>query len=148
MNEKWQIRKANHDDWNGIRHLLTICGLPREGALEHLEHYCIAIDEQGSIIGCAGVELYNSGALLRSVAVAESSRDIGLGNALVEKAINIASDNHIQKIYLLTNTASEYFAKWGFAKVTSESVPDDVRTSVEFNGACPCSAIAMYKELY
>jgi amino-acid N-acetyltransferase len=53
----------------------------------------------------------------------------------------------MKALYLLTTTAERYFPSFGFVKTTRESVPDEIKTSVEFREACPASATVMALEL-
>jgi amino-acid N-acetyltransferase len=66
------IRKAEQadlDDHQGLLALLTRVELPHEGVSEHLHNFFVARDQEGQLIGSAGLERYGSLALLRSVAV-------------------------------------------------------------------------------
>jgi amino-acid N-acetyltransferase len=47
----------------------------------------------------------------------------------------------------LTTTAERFFPKFGFEPIDREQVPPSVRESVEFQSACPASAIVMRKRL-
>jgi amino-acid N-acetyltransferase len=53
----------------------------------------------------------------------------------------------IQDVYLLTTTAEHYFPRFGFSCVSREEVGAEVRASVEFQEACPSSAVVMRKSL-
>jgi amino-acid N-acetyltransferase len=126
--------------------LLAASGLPTAGLMDHLESAYVA--RRGSrIVGTAALELYEDGALLRSVAVDQAERGSGLGRLLTERAIGEARARELAAIYLLTTTAEDYFTRLGFAAVTREDVPDSVRASVEFQSACPASATVMRKIL-
>ena len=48
-------------------------------------------------------------------------------------------------LYLLTTTAESYFPSFGFAPTSREAVPEDVRATAEFQGACPASAAVMVR---
>lgn len=122
--------------------LLTSLGLPTAGLPDHLSTALVALDGD-SIVGCAALELYGKDALLRSVAVAAASQGLGIGNALFEAIIGLAKEKGVAQIYLLTETASDYFARRGFVAVERDHVPDSVQKSVEFTSACPASALAM-----
>ena len=50
-------------------------------------------------------------------------------------------------IYLLTTTAERFFPRFGFEVVTREDVPDSVKASVEFQGACPATAVIMRRTI-
>ena len=48
----------------------------------------------------------------------------------------------------MTSTAESFFIKVGFTRVEKETVPADVKQSVEFKNACPVSAVCMMKRLW
>jgi amino-acid N-acetyltransferase len=98
-------------------------------------------------VGCAAIEPYGATGLLRSVAVEVSHRGRGLGGQVTDAAIALARGHGIRTLYLLTETATEFFTRFGFQVVPRETVAAPVRASVEFTTACPASAVAMAREL-
>lgn len=136
------IRRASSGDWQHISALLSASALPLEGAREHLGGFVVA-ERGGSIVGCAAVERYGTAGLLRSVAVARTERGRGTGAALVEWCLADAVRAGLSTLVLLTTTAAEYFPRFGFSVVDRRVLPDAVRASAEFRGACPASATAM-----
>jgi amino-acid N-acetyltransferase len=99
------------------------------------------------IVGSAAVELYQEGALLRSVAVDAEHRGSGIGGALTRMAIDIAKRRGVPAMYLLTTTAERFFPRFGFKIVDRADVPAGVTASEEFVHACPSTAIVMRKFL-
>ena len=77
------------------------------------------------------------------MAVADTHRGHGVGEMLVETLLTSARDMGITHVYLLTETAGDYFPKFGFETVERSSVPTSVQESVEFASVCPVSALAM-----
>jgi amino-acid N-acetyltransferase len=140
------IERATPDDGPAMLALLAASGLPTAGLMEHLESAYVA-RRSGRLVGTAALELYEGGALLRSVAVEEGERGGGLGGLLTERAIGAAAARELAAVYLLTTTAEEYFTRFGFTVVARENVPHSVRASVEFQSACPASATVMRKIL-
>jgi amino-acid N-acetyltransferase len=141
-----RIARASDADWPSILQLLQDAGLPSDGLLEHLNTAFIARDGT-AIIGCAALEVYPDGALLRSVAVAAAARGQHVGQQLVDAAIGLATSLRIPAVYLLTTTAESYFPRFGFARTTREQVPEGVRQSAEFRFACCATAVVMRKSL-
>jgi amino-acid N-acetyltransferase len=141
-----QIQPARSTDADGIRQLVVENGLPLDGLNEHLSTTLVA-REDGHIVGTAALEIYEDGALLRSVAVAATRQGHGLGHALTEAAVQLARDRGVPAIYLLTTTAERFFPKFGFERIARRDVPASVQTSVEFTSACPSSATVMRKSL-
>jgi amino-acid N-acetyltransferase len=143
------IRLASRDDERAVEALLTASHLPLDGVHDALPCFVVAEDD-GAIVGVAGIEACGAAgqhALLRSVAVAPEWRSKGLGRALVSRAIATAEERGAKALYLLTTTAEAYFPSFGFTQTTREAVPDDVRATEEFQGACPASATVMVRQL-
>jgi amino-acid N-acetyltransferase len=140
------IHAAHHRDLSAVRRLLATQHLPLDGIDEHVETMVVA--KKGSeVVGSAAVELYQDGALLRSVVVDPMVRGQGLGHRLSEAALNIARDRGTQTAFLLTTTAEKFFPKLGFEAIARDDVPASVQASIEFQSACPASAVVMRKRL-
>jgi amino-acid N-acetyltransferase len=122
--------------------LLAESGLPEAGLAEHVATTLVA-QVDGRIVGSAGLEVYERAALLRSVAVDTTLRGQGVGGQLVESALALAQARQVREIYLLTETAADYFSRYGFVPVDRAVVDSQVVGSVEFTSACPVSAQAM-----
>jgi N-acetylglutamate synthase-like GNAT family acetyltransferase len=137
-----RVRRATTHDWTAVEALLEAAGLPLDGAHEHLDDFVVA-ERDGSPIGCAAVERYGDAGLLRSVAVAASERGRGIGVALVERSLADARAAGVVTVILLTTTAEGFFPRFGFEVIDRSIVPDAVRDSAEFRGACPASATVM-----
>lgn len=140
------LRRASAEDAAAVESLLAEQALPRAGVADWLEHFWVA-EGDGAVVGVAGVELYGTSALLRSVAVAPAWRGRGLGGVLTERALEEAKAAGARDVYLLTTTADRYFPRHGFACISREAVPETVTASVEFRGACPASAVVMHRAL-
>ena len=114
--------------------------------LDHLNTAVVARGHDG-VVGIAALEVYADGALLRSVAVEATKRGSGLGSRLTESELDLARTLTVPAVYLLTTTAEGFFPKLGFDRIERALVPAGVRASVEFQSACPSTAIAMRKVL-
>jgi amino-acid N-acetyltransferase len=134
-------RAAGHDDGAIVR-LAARSGLPLDGLLEHLDTALVA-RAGGRVVGCAALEIYGDSALLRSVAVDETARGLGIGQRVVRACLDLAQERGVRSVYLLTTTAERFFPRFGFGRVDRGDVPADVQQSVEFQSACPASAVAM-----
>src|SRR5207244_12398644 len=99
--------------------------------------------KNGDVVGAAALEIYRSGALLRSVVVAQSMRGRHVGEQLTRAALEMARRQRAPAAFLLTTTAPEFFSRFVFETVTRDDGPDDVRQSIEFRSACPASAVVM-----
>jgi amino-acid N-acetyltransferase len=140
------IHAAHQSDLSAVRRLLATQHLPLDGIDGHVDTMVVA--KKGSeVVGSAAVELYEDGALLRSVVVDPMVRGQGLGHRLSEAALNIAKDRGSQTAFLLTTTAEKFFPKLGFEAIARDDVPASVQASIEFQSACPASAVVMRKRL-
>jgi amino-acid N-acetyltransferase len=140
------IESATPRDLPQIRALLQRLHLPLAGVDEHLPTMLVARDAD-QIIGTAALEMYADGALLRSVAVEPRRQGKRLGHQLADAALQLAANQGAHTVFLLTTTAEWFFPKLGFESITRDQVPASVRESVEFQSACPASAIVMRKRL-
>jgi amino-acid N-acetyltransferase len=139
------VRRAEPADWPAIAALLRAAQLPLDGAETHLDAFVVAAREDGAITGAGGLELYGEVALLRSLVV--EPRGTGLGSSLVARLIEDARTAGVRDLVLMTTTASGFFPRFGFAATTREAVPEALRASEEFRGACPASATVMHLRL-
>lgn len=136
------IAPATREDGPAIVRLLAASGLPEVGILDHLETAYVARNK-ATLLGCAALEVYDDGVLVRSVAVAPAARGLGLGERLVRTVLDRARQLGAPAVFLLTTTAERYFPRFGFTRVGRADVPPGVQQSVEFQGACCASAVVM-----
>jgi amino-acid N-acetyltransferase len=140
------LTRALTEDGPSILQLLRSAELPVDGLLDHLDTAFVARVD-GRIIGCAALETYDDGALLRSVAVAPAFQGQAIGRRLIEAAIGLAESLGAPAVYLLTTSAERYFPKFGFVPIARAQVPAGVQECVEFRTACPASAGVMRRVL-
>ena len=140
MNRKFE--QATPAVWPQIVALLNSVELPLDGLLEHLET-TLVVRIDNVIVGCAALELYGDFALLRSVAVDRSHQGQGLGHDLTMAILDLARRLGIRSVFLLTETAGEFFPRFGFKPASRLDVPEVVQQSVEFTSACPVNALVM-----
>jgi len=140
------IDPAKTADIDVVEALLEREHLPRAGLRDHVEHTFVA-RAGNRIVGCAALEVYEDGALLRSVAVDAEYRGAELGSDLTRAALDLAERRRVPAVYLLTTTAERFFPRFGFEVVDRADVPQGVQQSAEFSYACPSTALVMRKRL-
>jgi len=140
------IDPARPSDYDVVEALLEREHLPLDGLRQHFEHAIVA-RAGNRIVGCAALEMYEGGALLRSVAVDAEYRGAGVGSDLTDAAIQLARRHLVSAVYLLTTTAERFFRKFNFEIVDRADVPATVLVSGEFTHACPSTAIVMRRFL-
>ncbi|TWI94192.1 amino-acid N-acetyltransferase [Mucilaginibacter frigoritolerans] len=124
--------------------LLATENLPVADLPLNLNNFLVAL-QNNEVIGVAGLEVYGTGALLRSLAVHAAHRGQGIADQLLQNISALGSLKGINELYLLTETAPAYFEKKGFVNITRAEVPAGVQQSSEFSHVCPQSAIVMKK---
>jgi amino-acid N-acetyltransferase len=133
---------ATQADLESVLSLLESNHLPKAGVADHIEHFSLALEDD-VLIGCAGLEIYGDAGLMRSVAVHSDYRLQGLGTKLTESILDLAEYKGLSSIALLTESAKDYFPRFGFVEVSRKDLPASLKNSAEFKGACPDSAVAM-----
>jgi N-acetylglutamate synthase-like GNAT family acetyltransferase len=122
--------------------LLRRSQLPTQGVVEHFGNYVVVRDE-GHLVGMAGIEIYGSDGLLRSVVVDPDYRGEGAGRALIDGAMAMAKRMALRQVYLLTTGARAYFERQGFADCARDQAPPSIQQSWEFREGCPSSSALM-----
>ena len=79
--------------------------------------------------------------------LAERYRGLGIAEALFDRVKNQAIEEGKKHLFLLTTTASEYFARLGFQIIDRSEVPDEVKYTAQFSSICPTSAVVMVLSL-
>lgn len=141
-----RIERAAPVDVPAVEALLAASGLPLEGAAAALRLGVVARDGDG-IMGAAAVEPYGDAGLLRSVVVAAPLRGSGLGRKLVSAAETLARDAGIRELYLLTETAPDWFPRLGYEVVDRELARAAVGSSIEFTMVCATTGVPMRRVL-
>ncbi|HEX5133641.1 MAG TPA: arsenic resistance N-acetyltransferase ArsN2 [Candidatus Krumholzibacteria bacterium] len=141
-----RIVTATPADLSEVSELLHTTGLSAEG-LDGFVDTLLVSRSRGRIIGCAGLEIRGASALLRSVAVDVGWQGRGLGTELVKKAMLLAQARGVRELFLLTESADEYFAHLGFARCARGDAPEAIRATLEYASLCPASAIAMRRDI-
>ncbi|MHA1908683.1 MAG: arsenic resistance N-acetyltransferase ArsN2 [Candidatus Thorarchaeota archaeon] len=142
MIEELLVNQASSDDLSGIEFLLKEAQLPIEGIEPHIDDFIVVTSPEVAlgpevIIGCVGLEVYRESALLRSLAVHPDLRKNGLGSRLVDLATGNAKRKGVEILYLLTDTAEDFFKRRGFSWIDRSKVPEELQQSIEFTKLCP-----------
>jgi len=141
------IDAAQETDLPAILALLEKSGLPQDGLSDYMATTLVAREDH-TIVGSAALELYGTVALLRSVAVADPLRGQGLGQQLTKEALKLAEQHGVTLVYLLTETASGFFPRFGFRPIPRSEVAPAIHFSTEWTTACPETAQAMVANLH
>ena len=141
-----QLRVATPDDRPAVDGLLADNGLPLDGL--DAAARVLVVTNSDNLVGVAALERHGDGPdtayLLRSVAVRPQLRDHGLGARLVTAALAVVDADHAP-VALLTDTAPDFFARFGFEVVDRSALPASLGASVELQGVCAESTPAMLR---
>jgi amino-acid N-acetyltransferase len=140
------VNIAGGADLAAIRALLEGSGLPTTDLAVAQPEFAV-VREGGAVVAAGALQLCGTCALLRSVVVAPHRRGGGLGQAIVAELERLARARRVSQLFLLTQTASGFFAGLGYRASERSAAPPEVQASKEFRSLCPSSAICMAKNL-
>ena len=148
MNRAYQttITRATTNQRQSIIQLLQSEKLPVDDLPASLDTFFVATEDD-NVIGAIGLELYGDCGLLRSMVVDKEHRNKNIASGLVQRLESHAKTIGINCMYLLTETAPQYFERKGYQRTTRDEVPESLKASSEFSHVCPVSAIVMKKPL-
>jgi amino-acid N-acetyltransferase len=147
MSSQPTIRRGQDADLVAVLALLQGAGLPTADLTSATGlHMWVLLDKE-SLIGVVGMERFGARALLRSLAVAPSYRQRGMGHQLVARLEREAQADGVEQLVLLTETAEKFFRVVGFEVIERRYVPEEIKQSAEFRSLCPVSAVCMSKLL-
>lgn len=126
--------------------LLSAEKLPVDDLPQSLKNFRVMIHED-NVIGTAGFEVHGNYGLLRSLVVSKDFHNRGVAGKLLHRIEVLIGLDAIHDIYLLTESAENYFIKKGYKKTDRNTMPAEIQQSSQFSYVCPQSALAMKKSL-
>jgi N-acetylglutamate synthase-like GNAT family acetyltransferase len=130
----------------GLREALIAAQLPTEDLSEPGRQF-FRFSAGGRIIGYGGIELHGSGALLRSLVVLPPHRASGLGKALARRLLDQAEKAGADRAYVLTSSASQFFASIGFQRLERSAAPAEILATRQAAALCPATAALLMRPL-
>ena len=137
------IGPADGSDLRAIETLVAASGLSEKVVADRFPSGYAVARRDGEVIGVAALEAHADVALLRTVAIQPRERGKGTGVALVADRLATAWSSGIDRVFLLTTTAADFFRRFGFAEVDRASAPATLQASPEFAALCPSTATCM-----
>lgn len=148
MKENITITEASSNDLRDILDLLSQVQLPHDGVAENVGAFLVARDESSRLIATIGLERHGNTVLLRSAAVAPEYQGCGIGSRLTKDLLERATNNGVERVVLLTSTASEFFARrFGFCETSRTEFDNELEKSSEWNLPRCSSAVCMSLDL-
>lgn len=141
------IRQGRANDLPVIINLLKTERLPTADLTETMLSDFVIASINGETVGCIGLEICTTTALLRSLIVLQSYRGQGISNQLFNHITSVLHGKKVSDVYLLTDTAFMYFLHKGFKEVSRNNVPDELKKLSEFTQLCPDKAHCMHLKL-
>ncbi len=126
---------------------LRAAGLPTEDLGRAGQQFWRFSTPDGALLGYAGLEVRGREALLRSVVIEAARRGQGHGRSMVEAVAQEAARGGIDRLWLLTLDAADFFTRTGFARADRMSAPPALAETAEFVSLCPISAVCMTRDL-
>ena len=141
-----EFKKTSPEKVLQVLALLSLANLPISDIGENVGFFSLEIDSE--IIGTVGLETNGKIGLLRSLSVLESQKGKGYGLLIVQNLEAYVKTKNINKLYLLTTTAKEFFEKkFNYEVIERVNVPIEIQSSQQFALVCPLSAVVMKKEI-
>jgi amino-acid N-acetyltransferase len=122
-----------------LESLLAGNALPTDDCAEQAENF-YGVLEGNRLIAAGGLQPAGEFFLLRSLVVDPEYRGRGLARLLSQFLLDRAQATQSPAVYLLTETAADFFTRLGFEPVAREQVPDAIRQTRQFSSLCPDSA--------
>lgn len=136
-----RLRPAVAGDLAGVTALVASAGLITDGLEDQFPAgYVVAHSSDGELLGAAGLEVYGGEGFLRSVAVSAGRRGWGIGGQLVAECLARARAQNLRAVFLLTDTAADFFRRQGFVPLSREAAPPAIQAAPEFASLCPASS--------
>ena len=141
-----RIERASAADVPAVEALLRDAGLPLDGAVDALALGIVG-REGDRVVAAAAVERYADAGLLRSVVVAADRRGAGLGQSIVTAAEDLARDDGVRDLFLVTETAADWFPRLGYEVIDRPTAEAAVGASVELTTVCKDTGVTMRRRL-
>ena len=129
-----------------VINLLEADKLPVSDLPPSLSNFLVALDGE-EVVGAIGLEVFGDCGLLRSMVVKKEYRNRKLASSLVHQLEKFAKASGVSCIYLLTETAAQYFQNKNYKIISRDEVPAQLKASSEFSHVCPVSALVLKKEI-
>jgi N-acetylglutamate synthase-like GNAT family acetyltransferase len=141
------MRPAQRGDMPAVRTLLASVELDEPARDDQFPSFYMLSNEEG-IVGTVALDVLGDDAVLRALAVHTEFRGSGYGWMLADMAVSQARWRGVRRIYLLTESASDFFAaKFGFRVVDRSTLAKLVAASETFTAPRGTNLVAMRLDL-
>jgi len=126
-----EIGFAVTSDATELQSLLFVCGLSSHGLFAPDALYWTARTANGRLIGCSGLEISGQAGLLRSVAVSEDARGLGVAQRIVECVLAESRKRSIRHVYLFSKDSGGFFEKLGWLEAPVPEAAQALATATQ-----------------
>ena len=144
--KKIKYREAEKSDIRRIREWLDSFSLPSIDVDGKAQKIFVA-ECDGKLVAIGGIEKLGDIALIRSIVVAPEHRKNGIASNIYQLLEKYARNLEIKGLYLITESAKEYFQNLGFNDLERKAAPCLIKQTSQFSKLCPSSATVMVKTL-
>ncbi|MCB0506201.1 MAG: GNAT family N-acetyltransferase [Cyclobacteriaceae bacterium] len=106
-----------------------------------------SVTKDNKPVGYFGYEVFGENALFRSFIVVPEEQGKNYGVHIWNMAKEQLKERKVKHVYLLTNTATDFFAKVGYTLFERAQVPESIAQTSEFVTFCPSDSICMRYEI-
>ena len=142
-----RIERATTEDAAAVEALLREAQLPLDGAAEALSLGVVARDGRRRRRRGRRRALRRRGAAALGAWSRRDRRGTGLGREIVAAAEDLARADGVRDLYLLTETAIDWFPRLGYEVVDRPVATAAVGESVEFTTVCKDTGVPMRRRL-
>lgn len=147
MSGRLQLEALPGERFGGLSDTLREERLPTVDEIDDADRLFFCASVEGVVVGYVGLEVFGEDAVLRSAVIFLHARRRGLGREMVDQLLEVARDERVRRVWLLTESAPEFFARAGFAPARRDEVPPAIAQSAEFAKLCPVEAMCMVHDL-
>ncbi len=141
-----RIRLEAARDLDYVERVLEANDLPVGDVRSKPDCFYVGYDGENRV-GIGGLKRYGEEGLLRSLVVQEAWRGEGYGTAICEALERRAHADGVERLWLLTTTAADFFARRGYEEVDRNAAPQSIQNTTEFANLCPASATCLLLSL-
>lgn len=129
--EACNYRRGRPSDAPRFAQIIAAAELPPLFIEEFVEGF-VAVEHDGDVIACGGMELYGDCGVIRSVAVDASARKLGVGERIAALLMQDARAAGVVDVYLFTQHAANFWRRLGYVDAPIETWRPEPRISWQY----------------
>jgi N-acetylglutamate synthase-like GNAT family acetyltransferase len=140
-----RYRRGRASDIPALARLIVAGELPPLFIEEFVEGF-VAVEHDGELVGCGGLEIYDDAGVIRSVVVDERGRGQRIGERIADLLMAEAAYAGLSELYLFTMHAHDFWLRLGYVDVPLDvwSAPPCVCWQYQFLAGHPEAAAGVF----